>query len=353
MGVSPMILAYDCENNLHCVSNAVNGTASLYWYDSAGRRIAKSENNLLTLYIWDGMDIIATVDAAGEITAYFTRGIGIAGDVGSLIAETRFSGGTATTTYLHSNWRGDVVMATDASGAVVGEYSYTTFGEQLSVTGTYTPRFTFSSKECDASGLVYYGFRYYSPVLCRWISEDPIREAGGINLYQFCGNNPVNRIDRDGKIAPNVVAGLIGGAVGGTVGIVVGGIQNGWSGAARGFLTGAAGGFVTGFTFGMATPFVTGAGTGIALGAATGALGGAASGITGEVIDWIARKPCDDGKWNWKNVGTSMAWGAVGGGAIGGIGGWAGGVIDDVTGTLMSVDIEIISGYTLPETFKK
>jgi hypothetical protein len=32
-------------------------------------------------------------------------------------------------------------------------------------------------------------------VLCRWISEDPIGEAGGINLYQFCGNNPINRID--------------------------------------------------------------------------------------------------------------------------------------------------------------
>jgi len=198
MGVPPMILAYDCEGNLACVSNAVSGAVSLYWYDQHGRRIAKQENGLLTLYIWDGMDIIATANADGTIREYFTRGIGIAGDVGSLVAETRFSGGTATTTYLHSNWRGDVVMATDTSGNVVGEYSYTTFGEQLSATGTYTPRFTFSSKERDASGLVYHGFRYYSPVLCRWISEDPIGEDGGINLYQFCGNNPVNYIDSDG-----------------------------------------------------------------------------------------------------------------------------------------------------------
>jgi RHS repeat-associated protein len=141
------------------------------------------------------MDIIATANADGTIREYFTRGIGIAGDVGSLVAETRFTGGTTSTVYLHSNWRGDVVMATDSSGAVIGSYDYTTFGEQLSVVGTYTPRFTFSSKESDASGLVYYGFRYYSPVLCRWISEDPIRERGGFNLYQFCGNNPVNMID--------------------------------------------------------------------------------------------------------------------------------------------------------------
>ncbi len=188
-------LAYDCEGNLACVSNAVSGAVSFYWYDQHGRRVAKSEAGLLTLYIWDGMDIIATASADGTIREYFTRGIGIAGDVGSLIAETRFSGGTATTTYLHSNWRGDVVMATDTSGNVVGEYAYTTFGEQLSSVGDFVPRFTFSSKERDASGLVYHGFRYYCPVLCRWLNEDPIRESGGLNLYQFCWNDPVNRVD--------------------------------------------------------------------------------------------------------------------------------------------------------------
>jgi RHS repeat-associated protein len=205
MGVPPLILAYDCEGNLACVSNTVSGAVSLFWYDQYSCRIAKQENGLLTLYIWDGMDIIATAHADGTIREYYTRGIGIAGDVGSLIAETRFENNAAvSTTYLHSNWRGDVVMATDASGAVVGEYAYTTFGEQLSATGTYTPRFTFSSKERDASGLVYHGFRYYSPVLCRWISEDPIREFGGINLYQFCGNNPVNSIDVDGWVDMNL-----------------------------------------------------------------------------------------------------------------------------------------------------
>ncbi len=178
-----------------------NSTLSFYWYDQHGRRVAKQENGLLTLYIWDGMDIIATAHADGTIREYYTRGIGIAGDVGSLIAETRFESNAAvSTTYLHSNWRGDVVMATDTSGNVVGEYAYTTFGEQLSSVGDFVPRFTFSSKERDASGLVYHGFRYYSPVLCRWISEDPIREFGGINLYQFCGNDPINGVDAYGLL---------------------------------------------------------------------------------------------------------------------------------------------------------
>jgi hypothetical protein len=43
--------------------------------------------------------------------------------------------------------------------------------------------------------LVDYGNRYYSPVLGRFINRDPIEEAGGLNLYGFCGNDGINRCD--------------------------------------------------------------------------------------------------------------------------------------------------------------
>ncbi|MBQ7190406.1 MAG: RHS repeat-associated core domain-containing protein, partial [Kiritimatiellae bacterium] len=57
------------------------------------------------------------------------------------------------------------------------------------------------SKERDASGLVYYGFRHASPELCRWITPDPARESGGLNLYAFCGGNPIQQIDITGEWA--------------------------------------------------------------------------------------------------------------------------------------------------------
>ncbi|TAN81118.1 MAG: RHS repeat-associated core domain-containing protein, partial [Phormidium sp. SL48-SHIP] len=46
-----------------------------------------------------------------------------------------------------------------------------------------------------ASGMFFYGFRYYDPVTGRWPSRDPIEEWGGLNLYGMVGNNPIGFID--------------------------------------------------------------------------------------------------------------------------------------------------------------
>jgi insecticidal toxin complex protein TccC len=56
----------------------------------------------------------------------------------------------------------------------------------------------YSGKERDASGLSYYGFRYYAPWLCRWISPDPTGDADGLNVYAMVGGNPVTRVDEHG-----------------------------------------------------------------------------------------------------------------------------------------------------------
>jgi RHS repeat-associated protein len=46
-----------------------------------------------------------------------------------------------------------------------------------------------------ASGVRYYGYRYYDPVTGRWPSRDPIGEQGGVNLYGMVGNDAVGRFD--------------------------------------------------------------------------------------------------------------------------------------------------------------
>ena len=49
--------------------------------------------------------------------------------------------------------------------------------------------------EKTASGMFFYGFRYYNADTGRWPSRDPIGEEGGINLYGFVNNNPVDSWD--------------------------------------------------------------------------------------------------------------------------------------------------------------
>jgi len=54
----------------------------------------------------------------------------------------------------------------------------------------------FSTKPVDsATGLLYYGYRFFDPVTGRWPSRDPIEEGGGFNLYGFVWNDGVNRWD--------------------------------------------------------------------------------------------------------------------------------------------------------------
>lgn len=52
-----------------------------------------------------------------------------------------------------------------------------------------------------ASGVTYYGFRYYDPATGRWPSRDPIGEMGGLNLFGMVENDPVNYIDPLGLFA--------------------------------------------------------------------------------------------------------------------------------------------------------
>lgn len=54
-----------------------------------------------------------------------------------------------------------------------------------------------------ASGVLYYGYRYYDPTTGRWPSRDPIEEDGGLNLYGFVNNDGVNEWDRLGLDSSN------------------------------------------------------------------------------------------------------------------------------------------------------
>jgi RHS repeat-associated protein len=87
----------------------------------------------------------------------------------------------------------------NTSNAITNSYEFDPFGNAVSVTETVVQPMRFAGREFDAeTGLYYMRARYYEPQLGRFISEDPLGLAGGINSFVYANNDPVNRIDPDG-----------------------------------------------------------------------------------------------------------------------------------------------------------
>jgi RHS repeat-associated protein len=95
-----------------------------------------------------------------------------------------------------------VLALVNSYQSVVARYLYDPFANVLDASGPLAGvnLYRYSSKEWHPdSGLVYYGFRHYDPTLQRWINQDPLGETGGINLFGFVRNNPINQVDPNGR----------------------------------------------------------------------------------------------------------------------------------------------------------
>ena len=81
-------------------------------------------------------------------------------------------------------------------GGIVGQFDYAPYGETRQRSGTVLPERGYAGlfRHAD-SGLYLTHYRAYSPIHGRWLSRDPIHEAGGINLYAYVNGNPISNID--------------------------------------------------------------------------------------------------------------------------------------------------------------
>ena len=97
---------------------------------------------------------------------------------------------------------GNVIGYWDERGRLAAEFVYDAFGNPVGghdAPYVHLPH-RFSTKYHDAeTDLYYYGYRYYSPSLGRWLSRDPIGEKDKSNLYLFVGNHPDLAVDCNGQ----------------------------------------------------------------------------------------------------------------------------------------------------------
>jgi len=207
-------LRWDLRNQLQSVSpveraSGLNDRES-YVYDGGGQRVRKIrslQTNARTVvaevrYL-PGLELRAD-DGAGEKLQVITAQAGL-NSVRVLHWETDSPHGISNDQYRYSLVDHlsscTVELADDAR--IISRETYYPFGATAWFAGDDVIEvgykvIRYSGKERDATGLYYYGLRYYVPWLQRWLNPDPKGFIDGPNLYQMVGNSPMNYVDSDG-----------------------------------------------------------------------------------------------------------------------------------------------------------
>jgi insecticidal toxin complex protein TccC len=99
---------------------------------------------------------------------------------------------------------GSTQLELNAKGEIISYESYYPYGGTAiwatkNAIETHYKFIHYSDKEQDATGLYYYGYRYYLPWLGRWLNPDPSGIFDGLNLYRIARNNPITFIDEKGE----------------------------------------------------------------------------------------------------------------------------------------------------------
>ena len=172
-------------------------SVTTFAYDALGRRVVKTVNVVTTWFVYDGAQLAMDVDASSRATI---AEYGFFPDMNNLFAmrTASWTGVAIKDPVIHSV----VGLAAAQGGTEIKRCPLPTspWGEIPSDTGTVV-RFRMGGQEYDQETRLYHlGARYYDPQLGRFLSEDPIGIAGGLNLYAYAGNDPVNARDPSGTV---------------------------------------------------------------------------------------------------------------------------------------------------------
>src|ERR1043165_144215 len=176
-------------------------------YDGDGNRVRKSNGNAAgngTLYWAMTPGVVAETDLAGTTKSEY-----IFFD-GKRVARRDGATGTGGTFYYFSDHLKTASVITDPAGVIKAESDYYPWGGELQFVNNDSNDYKFTGKKRDLeTGLDYFGARYYSNGLGRWISADwsstpvpvPYADFGNpqsLKLYGFVGGNPASKADPDG-----------------------------------------------------------------------------------------------------------------------------------------------------------
>jgi RHS repeat-associated protein len=210
------ILSYTAKNQLFFSMSTTAQTAvydyNWNWYDAAGMRVitqATTYNTWVggsggiagpkTYYVYDGNDVALAVLYNG--TSWFVRSRYLTGGLDQPLAG-RFASigsGAQTNLALVTDWQGTSMAALHSDATQESDVSYLArsaygnFETLIATQGGTNPQagYTGASTPNAAGGFVYLRNRWYDPKTGRFLTQDPIGLAGGVNLYAYAGDNPL------------------------------------------------------------------------------------------------------------------------------------------------------------------
>ena len=188
-------------------SATYNGNTFAFTYDDNGVRQSKTKNGVTTTYYYDGTRIVAEV-SGNEIVVYLYDANG--SPVGMQYRNDTYTKNKWDTYWFEKNLQGDILGVYDYAGNCLVYYEYDSWGK-VSISYSNNGASTSAAKNSlmyrgyyydKDLGLYYLISRYYDANTCRFISADGYVSTGqgltGYNMFAYCGNNPVNRVDSTG-----------------------------------------------------------------------------------------------------------------------------------------------------------
>ena len=168
-------------------------------YDAEGLRFELLENGRRTSFVYHDGELLQEEGREEQGTSYHL-GAGM----------EAFRRGQELS-YYHRDEQLSTVFVTDGQGEIRNSYQYDAFGIPLETTEQLNNRIRYTGQQYDELTEQYYlRARYYNPVAGRFMQED-VYQGDGLNLYAYCGNNPVVYWDPSGYTAWDVFRATIKG----------------------------------------------------------------------------------------------------------------------------------------------
>ena len=196
-------------------SSAAHAYDLTFTHDAEGRRVQKHvveyQNGAVVsekfiTFVWDGWNLLyERQQLPSGLTTLERRYLwgpdiadGAAGGAGGLLLIQETKGNNTQKIIPLYDGTGHVTALTNLNKDLLASYAYGPFGEKIHATGPLANSnpWRWATKYFDEeTGLYYFGKRYLDPVTGQWLSRELLGESESLNLYSYCHNDPVNRVD--------------------------------------------------------------------------------------------------------------------------------------------------------------